>query len=954
MPYNLLSEAGGTPIDRVSRRLASVDDRMARPTPSASPAAGVSVREDLLTTKVSVPRIRPDLLPRPHLTDRITGAMAHDLILVCTPAGFGKTTLLAGWAETTNRPVAWLSLDDGDNDPARFWRYVIAALDHTHPGIGGRALASLGATSRPPGEAFITTLINELAAYDQEIVLVLDDYHVIETRPVHDGLTFLLNHLPPRLRLVIAGRGDPPLPLAGLRARGRLAELRAADLRFTGTEVAAFFQDVWGLRLPAEAMAAIEERTEGWAAGLQLAALSLRDQPDPAGFITAFTGSHRFVLDYLSEEVLARQPEEVRAFLLATAVLERLCGSLCDAVTERTDGQRMLETVERTNLFLVPLDDRRHWYRYHHLFADLLRVRLGHEGADTVAALHRRAAAWYETNGLTGDAVHHALAAGDAAWAVRLIEQTMEDLIWWRGESATLARWLAALPEEMARARPRLSLARALQALVAGRLDAVDTLVAVAEHAPAAAADEPYMPTIGRARSVLANVPAAIAFMHASLAGQRGQAERAAACAREALWCLTEDDHQLRAVVQVLPAEADWLSGRLPEAEAELEAVIAARQADGQPQMATRPLSVLGQVQQAGGRLRAAEQTYRRGLAMLTMPDRPPPSSAALQHVGLAEVLRQQGNLDAALQHATAGIELCRLLAGAQPLAAGLATLAWVRQALGDPAGARAAADEAVQAVQNDEVVALLNPAPSERARLLLAQGETAEAAGWAAERGLSDEDTPSYPRERDYLVLARLLLARGAPGRTLKLLDRIVVRAATSERMGSLIEALTLQALALDAAVEPERALAALTEALTRAQPEGYVRVFADEGAPMAALLRRLVASARRGHVPPPGDALMDYVLRLLGTFPAQGAVDGTVVTRHTAAVPGLVEPLTEREHEVLLLLAAGKANREIAGQLVVTLDTVKKHLTHIFGKLGAASRTQAIARARELGLLP
>jgi LuxR family maltose regulon positive regulatory protein len=494
--------------------------------------------------------------------------------------------------------------------------------------------------------------------------------------------------------------------------------------------------------------------------------------------------------------------------------------------------------------------------------------------------------------------------------------------------------------------------ARALRALVSGRLDEAAALVAAAERAPAVAVDEPFVPTVGLQNSELVNVTATIAFINAVLASRRGDVERAGVYALQAQEHLTDDDLQLRAVVQSLPSEAAWLAGRLAEAERTLEAAVADRQTEAQPHRATRALFVLGQIRLARGQLRAAEKTYRRALAMLDAPGSSPLPAASLQHLGLAEVLRQRGDLDAALHHATEGVELCRLIASTEPAAAGLATLAWIQFALGDHGTARTTMNEAAQAVPSAEVVAVFNPAPVERARLLLALGEIGEVVRWAAERGLSDEDTPSYPRERDYLVLARILLARGAPDRALPLLGRLHDAAVSEGRMGSVIEVRALQALALDAATESRCALDALVDALALAQPEGYVCVFTDEGPPMTALLRRLVMSAQRGQMPMVGGTVLDYAVRLLGAASAERAAPAAPDVA-LAGSPVLVDPLTEREREVLLLLAEGNANREIADRLVVTLDTVKKHLTHIFGKLGAVSRTQAVARARELGLL-
>jgi ATP/maltotriose-dependent transcriptional regulator MalT len=427
----------------------------------------------LLATKLYLPRTPPGFIPRQRLVERLDEGLARELVLACAPAGFGKTAMLADWSQRGPRPVAWLSLDIGDNDPVRFWRHAAAALDRVRPGIADQVAPLLTRPAPATYEDLVSVLINELAADPDELVLVLDDYHLVDAQQVHTSVTFLIEHLPPGLHLVLVSRSDPPLPLARLRAGGQLAELRANELRFTMEEAAAFLHDAVGTDLPREAVAALATQTEGWAAGLQLAALSLQRNPDAAGLVATFSGSHRYVLDYLTTEVLELQPEPVRTFLLETSVLERLCGALCDAVTGRTDGQVMLETIERANLFLVPLDEVRGWWRYHHLFADLLRTRLQKQQPRQALVLHRNAAAWCEEHGMADDAVRHALAAGDAAWAARLIEQHA-DALHLRSEGATLQRWLAAMPTAKAGSWPRLSLVQARLALLSGRVRAVE------------------------------------------------------------------------------------------------------------------------------------------------------------------------------------------------------------------------------------------------------------------------------------------------------------------------------------------------------------------------------------------------------------------------------------------------------------------------------------------------
>ena len=905
----------------------------------------------LLATKLHVPGSRSGMVPRPRLAEALDEGLSRGLVLVCAPAGYGKTVLLADWVRRGRRPVGWLSLDGGDNDPARFWRHAVAALDRACPGIGQRVGALLGPPAPPSFDPLVTALVNELA--DQrgadEVLLVLDDYHVIGSPPVHDSLGFLIEHRPPVLRLVLASRSDPPLALARLRASGQLAELRAAELRFTAGEAAAMLRDAAGADVPDAAVAALAERTEGWAAGLQLAGLSLRGRQDVAGFVAAFTGTHRYVLDYLAEEVLEHQGERVHEFLLETSVLERLSGDLCDAVTGRAGSQALLEQVEAANLFLVPLDEVRGWWRYHHLFASLLQARLQQEQPGRVGQLHRNAAAWCEEHGLADDAIRHAVAAGDMSWAAQLIEQHFDENFFLRGEAATIDRWLSALPDELVRSRSRLLLAQALMAGTRGHVDEVEPLLDAAERASPSTATEPFEPTAGRAASMLVNVPALIALHRTQLAHLRGDADAAAALASAALAQSRAEEWLLTSSAQGHLAMAEWLHGRLKEAEGRFESIVAGRREAGQTTMTAYGCYQLGQIQRAQGRLDAAVRTYRQALEVTAVPGQPPLPAAGPAYIGLAEVAYQQNELDAALQHVSEGITLCRRFVHTAALATGLVTLAWIRQATGDPAGALAAMSEAEQASLGP--AGLLNPVPAQRARLLLAQGDLAGAARWVKDRGLSVDDHPDYPHEPGHLVLARVLLAQGRPGTALPLLDRLYAAAAAQDRTGSLIEAGALRALALAASGEQKAAVDALAGALTLACPQGYIRVFTDEGPPIAALLGRLIAAQRTAHaaaaVPLGCLAALQRALAPEQATPARGR-------GATAGLPGLVEPLTPRELEVLGMLAVGRSNQVIAAELVVTLDTVKKHVTHLLGKLGAANRTEAVARARELGLIP
>src|SRR5580693_5147139 len=917
---------------------------MAEPPAAAVPQAAAPGGDALLATKLHQPGPR---------AGQLEAGLGQGMVLVCAPAGYGKTVLLADWARAGQRPVAWLSLDPGDNDPARFWRHAVAALDRVRPGIGGRVGPLIGPPTPASFEGLLTALINDLGAGPaaDELLLVLDDYHVIGARPVHDSVQFLLEHRPPGLRLVLASRSDPPLALARLRARGQLAELRAADLRFTAGEAGALLRQMAGgpgEALPDSAVAALAARTEGWAAGLQLAALSLRGQADAGAFVAAFTGSHRYVLDYLGEEVLECQPGQLQTFLLETSVLERLSGGLCDAVTGRAGSQALLEQAEQAGLFLMPLDEVRGWWRYHRLFADLLRARLQQEPG-RAAPLHRNAAAWFSEQGAAGDAIRHAVAAGDMLWAARLIERYFDEFFYRHGEGSTVRRWLATLPPELTSSRPRLLLAQARLALLSGRTEEAESLLDSAERR-SADADESFEPSAGRAASLLVNVPAAVALLRVYLAELRADAEATTALASRALAESREGESMLGSIIRWYGGMAEWLQGRPAEAERALSPAVAERSAVGEGFLAAWGCHVLGQVQRAQGRLDAAVRTCRRTLEITAPPGRSAAPAAGAAYVGLAEVAYQRNELDVALQHVTKGIALCRQLVYAAPLATGLVTLAWIRQATRDQHGALDAIGEAAQFAPGPAVNGLLNPVPAERARLLLAQGDLAGAARWTKEKGLSADDEPRYPSEPEHLLLARVLLAQGRPGHALALLDRLYAAAVAQDRIGSVIETGALRALALAANGEDADAIAALAGALTLACPPGYVRVFADEGAPMGALLGQLIAAQRAGVAAAIPLACLARLQRAFDTGPATPSPR----PRLTAAVPGIVEPLTSRELEVLRMLAAGRSNQAIAGQLFVTLDTVKKHVSHVLGKLGAANRTEAVSRARELDLIP
>jgi LuxR family maltose regulon positive regulatory protein len=898
--------------------------------------------DSLLATKLHMPGPRPGLVPRPRLLARLDEGLGRGLVLVCGPAGYGKTVLLTDWARRGEVPAAWLSLDAADNDPARFWRHAVAALDRARPGTGERVAPLLGPPAPSSFQGLVTALINDLAA--DQALLVLDDYHLISARQVHESLAFLVEHRPAGICVVLASRSDPPLPLARLRARGQLAEIRAADLRFTPAEAGELLRHA-ASTLPDGSVAALAARTEGWAAGLQLAALSLRGQDDAAAFVSAFTGSHRYVLDYLAGEVLEGQDERLRMFLLETSVLDRLSGPLCDAVTGREGSQALLEEAERAGLFLIPLDEVRGWWRYHHLFADLLRARLQQEQPGRLAQLHRNAAAWCQEHGLADDAIGHAAAAGDMLWAARIIEQHFDLVHRIRGEAATIDRWLSVLPAGVVRSRPRLLLAQAHVAGDNGHPEVMEPLLDAAECAPPDWADEPFEPTAGVAASFLINVPALTTLNRSYLAQLHGDAEATAAFAAQTLAESKPEERALSATAQGFLAVAEWLCGRLTEAERALASSVTEWRQTGELTLIAWGWYELALIQLAQGRLDAAALTCEQALGSLVTSGRAPPA-AGPSYAVLADIAYQRDELDSALRHATEGTALCRQFVYTLPLASGLATLAMIRQATGDPAGALAAITEAGQAAPGSP--GPLNPVPARRARLLLAQGDLAAAARFAPENGLGPDDEPSYAREPGYLVLARILLAQDRPGQALALLDRLHAAAVAQGRTGSLIETGVLRALALAATGDEAGAVTALAGALLLACPQGHVRVFADEGPPMAALLGRLIAAQRAGSgFQAAAGVPLGYLARLQRAFAAGPSAPDP-------GSSGIIEPLTRRELEVLRMVAAGRSNQAIARELVVTLDTVKKHVGHVLGKLGAANRTEAVARARELSLIP
>ena len=909
----------------------------------------------VLVTKLYVPQPQPKAILRPCLIERLNDGLHRRLILVSAPAGFGKTTLLSEWVATLPRPAAWLSLDEGDNDPTRFLSYLVAALRTIQSDVGEEALGVLQSPQPPPTESILTVLLNEVVQDEDDLVLVLDDYHVIDAGTVDEALAFLLEHLPPRMHLVMATREDPQLPLARLRARDQLTEVRAADLRFTPSEAAEFFNEVMGLELSAEEVFALEERTEGWIAGLQLAALSMRGREDVSGFIGAFAGDNRYIVDYLAEEVLGRQPERIRSFLLETSILDRLSGPLCEAVTGQEDGGGMLEALERGNFFVVPLDDKRHWYRYHHLFADVLYAHLMGEQPDLIPALHRRASEWYERNGLAADAIRHALTAEDFGRAADLVELAGPAMRRSRRE-ATLLGWLEAFPDVLLRCRPVLSVGYAHVLLASGTFEGVEDRLRDAERWLNTMADGRAWPVTPAAEMVVVNdeafrrLPGEIAIARAGLALARGDVPATVSYARQALDVAPEDDHLTRGGAAGFLGLAYWTSGDLEAAYRTYADGMASLQKAGNISDAINGAIALAAIRIAQGRLREATRTYERALRLATEQGSPLLQGTADIYVGMSELHREGNELEAATRLLLRSKEQGEHTGFPQNRYRWCVAMARLREARGDLDGALDLLDDAERLYMSD-FSPDVRPISALRTRVWVAQGRLGEALDWARERGLSAHDDPGYLREFEHVTLARILLDRYETDReersiheAMGLLKCLLQAAEEGERTGSTIEILILQALAHQIRGDIPAALAPLERALTLAGQEGYVRTFVAEGPPME---RLLLEAAARGILP-------DYTRKLLAAFGAepQGRTGESPLPTSSASPP-LIEPLSERELEVLRLFGTELSGPEIANELVVALSTVRTHTKSIYRKLGVNNRRAAVRRAAELGLV-
>ncbi|MBU3916372.1 LuxR C-terminal-related transcriptional regulator [bacterium] len=880
----------------------------------------------ILATKLYIPPSRPKAVPRPRLIERLNEGLHRKLTLISATAGFGKTTLVSEWIAGCDRPAAWLSLDEGDADPKRFLTYLVVALRTISSTIGQGVVGVLQSPQTPSTESILTGLINEITTVPDNFILVLDDYHVIDAKPVDSALTFLIEHLPPQMHLVIITRENPDLPLARLRVRGQLTELRAIDLRFTSSETAGFLNQVMGLSLTTEDVAALETRTEGWIAGLQLAAISMRGHKDATGFIKSFTGSHHFVMDYLVEEVLRQQPENIQTFLLRTSILDRLCGPLCEAVLRDPSvaAQETLDYLEHANLFIIPLDNERRWYRYHHLFADLLRQRLHQKIAPStedeglnVADLHLRAGQWCENNGLEIEAFHHAVAANDVEYAARLIEGKGMPL-YFRGAVAPVLNWLKSLPETVLNAKPFLWTTFASVQLVSGQPTGVEKMLQAAETAlRGVKLDDTTRDIIGR-----------VASIRGTIAAGQFDAEAIISLSQRALEFLSPDNLSFRTFnIWKLGFAYDLQGDRVAAGQAFTEA-LSVSQASGN--VITHLLATLGlaHLKQVDNQLHQAARTYQDILKLFG--DKPLPF-ASQAYLGLAQIHYQWNDLKAAEQHGQQCLQLARQSENSDRLVVCKVFLSKLKLVLGDATGASTLLTEADQFAIQHNFTHLRSKITAVKVLILLHQGNLDEAAQLAQKHELS-------------ISQARVCMARGDISTALTKLESLLQQSIEKGWADERLKCIVLLAIAQRAHSKKEEAVRLLEEALSLAELGGFIRIFVDEGMPMAQLLSE---ADSHGIMP-------DYTAKLLAAFETK--VQKSENNPHLPSaqlLQPLIEPLSQRELEVLRLIAQGLSNDEIRKRLFLALSTVKGHNRNIFGKLQVQRRTEAIARARELGLL-
>lgn len=897
----------------------------------------------ILATKLYIPEVRPQAVVRHRLMERLEVSLQGKLTLISAPAGFGKTTLIGTWISHSGYRTAWLSLDEGDSDPLRFLTYLIAALQTIAPRVAVGILKMLQSSQPPPIHALLTTLLNEITTISERFVIILDDYHLLDSKPVDDALAFILERQPPHMHLVIGTREDPRLPLARLRARGQLTELRSRDLRFTPDETAEFLNQVMDLHLSIEDVVALDRRTEGWITGLQLAAISIKGQEDTANFIQSFTGSHHYVLDYLVEEVLQQQPAQVQRFLIGTSCLDRLCGSLCDAVLLDTTltGQDTLSTLERSNLFIVPLDDERRWYRYHHLFADLLRQRLYRSHLEEIHQLHHRASDWFEQNGFMDDAITHAMRGVDYQRAAYLIETQYRDN-YELGNQIVLRHWLAELPEALIFSRPQLCILHAWNLFTGGHLNRVNKSLVVGEELLAGNTEQddsstinPVQPTNGDKAALLGQIAAIRSF----LASYNGDVPGTIRLAHQALEALPEQQLAWRTAVLSALGDAYVNTGQITAAHQAQSNALDLAKASGDPYMLIIAHLTLAETLRQQGKLQqvlsiCSHHSMKANESGLSQ------SALVGWLLGIwSEVLAEMNDLDTAIKYAQKGAKLAT--DGGDTLYQVKSNL-YLTQVLfsgGHQSEAQKTIRLMLDSAQNGDIPRwALHQASAWQVRLWLAEGNIERASQWAQEHNFDPDGELSYLREMEHMVFARLLLAQGRVDEAIRLLSHLLEVTRTNGRLSKVIELLNLQALAVHFVGNTAQSLTKLEETLLLARPEGFVRVFVDEGSPMARLLYEAIAH----------DIVPDYARQLLSAFPLSDP-------QRSPAPPSnnQLAPLTQREIEILRLIGDGLTNPEIAFRLSLSLNTIKSHTRSINAKLDVSNRMQAVNRARALGLI-
>lgn len=911
------------------------------------PDLQLSAHSPLLTTSLRIPPLHEGLITRSALLGRMSQILNVPLTLILAPAGFGKTTLLSQWiafnqGENLHDRVAWVSLEI-DSDLRQFWTYIVTALEELQPGIAQSVRGSL-ATPQPPIHSILRILINEISETASDSFLILDDYHHVDDPAIHDTLTFFIDHLPSNLHLVIASRSQPPLPLARWRAGSRLYELREDDLRFTRAEVGAFLNEVRGLNLMPGEIVALESRTEGWIAGLQLVALWLQGHDDTSkrNFVSAFTGSQRYILDYLVEEVLQRQPDAIKTFLLHTSILDRLSSSLCNALTGGKDGQVILEFLERAHLFTIPLDQEQRWYRYHHLFRDVLYHQLTRTEPDFLPELHRRAAGWFVRAGSTDDAIRHACAAQEWDQAIELIEPAISHA-WNRGEVRKIITWLGPLPDDRLAAHPHLSLYYSRALLLGGKMDAAEQRLQASEKVLRA---RPATELDTQERVLLGTICA----FRTTIAAVSGETARALSLGQEALELLPLEEKDVRAHVTNSLGVNYYYLGAMEDAERACSAARELAEDAGNLYLAAvaasyhaRALMCQGQLKQAEGILQQSlESTDSEGLPIHS---RIPADSVV--YSTLADLLYEWNRLEEAGHYVTEALELGQRLAFGSALWSAYDTLARIRVAQDDPRGASMVLENLHRYRLSNTVPLPTRLMDAEQAYANLVLGKLEAVKRWEAAIKKNEPRAFDFIQEVEDITRARFYLHQGQPDLTLQLLNSIRAATETSGRKGHLIEILVLAALAHQAVGQDQEATETFSRALEIAEPQGYVRTFIDVGRPMAGLLYKALAQ----------DIMPDYVRQLLALFPVNETTSSSAPERSETSLDAstereLIEPLSERELEVLQLMAGGASNQEIAETLVIALTTAKKHVSNIIRKLGVDNRMQAVAKGRNLGL--